>query len=49
MFHYRFPGRSQPFSLRFLSDQFEFSDGAAIGEANAPDAGFMLTYIQTAC
>ena len=36
-----------PFSIRFLSDQFEFA-GTGMQEANNMDLGFKLNYVQSA-
>lgn len=47
-------GRRTPFRIRFLSDNYEFTDAANNAdadtkEANNADIGFRLAYIQTAC
>lgn len=43
-------GRRTPFRIRFLSDNYEFTDAADdTKEANNADIGFRLAYIQTAC
>ena len=42
-------GKVVPFGIRFLSDTFEFDDGAAGKEAKNDAKGFKLSYKQESC
>ena len=43
-----FSGTSVPFLVRFMTDNFEYSDGTANSEAAQMDRGFMLMYTMDA-